>query len=175
MKLSKYLKMILIGVLAISFVACSDSKISDDKNNNNTQIEKVEDNKKKREYLVTKYFELEKGVSFNDVLSTIDSENITINDSEEFETPTGYKKREVNIIDGKNKLELVFRDNQLGSKTFTYDTDNTNSTWFYSNYYDILDAKDTSEESHGIWINAIKETTFNDEYEMNIYLQDNNF
>ena len=176
MKLNKYLKMILIGALAMSFVACSNSsETPGEENNTTTQTEQVEDHKKEREYLVTKYFELEKGVSFNDVLSTIDSESVTINDSEEFEAPAGYTKREVNIVDGKNKLELVFKDNKLGSKTFTYDTDNPNSTWFYSNYYDILDDKDTSEEAHGIWVDAIKGTNFNDEYEMNIHLQDNNF
>ena len=131
--------------------------------------------KKEREFLITKYFELEKGVSYNDALSILNNSDIEINDPGEFDAEAGYRKREVSISDKNNKLDLVFRDNKLGSKTFTYDTDNTNSTCFYSNYYDILDDKDTSEEDHGIWVDAIKGTNFNDEYEMNIHLQDNNF
>lgn len=166
--------MILLGLLLISTVACSS------KNNQNEQsLEDTTSNpineKKEREFLITKYFELEKGVSYNDALSILNNSDIEINDPGEFDAEAWYRKREVSISDKNNKLDLVFRDNKLGSKTFTYDTDNTNSTWFYSNYYDILDAKDTSEEDHGIWVNAIKCTNFTDEYEINIYLQDNNF
>lgn len=76
--------------------------------------------------------------------------NLKIKDPGEYDVQKEYKKREISILDGSNKLELIFRDNKLSAKTFTYNN-NSESSWFYSNYHDILDAKNTNEETHGIW------------------------
>lgn len=76
--------MILLGLLLISTVACSS------KNNQNEQsLEDTTSNpineKKEREFLITKYFELEKGVSYNDALSILNNSDIEINDPGEFD------------------------------------------------------------------------------------------
>ena len=131
-----------------------------------------QDQKKEIEYLVSKYLELEKGLSYENIESKLSKDKIKVNDSGEFDAPAGYKKREVSFIDGDNKLDLVFRDNKLASKTFTYDKDETNSSWFYSNYYDILDNTDEKSEAHGIWKNSITQIECTDEYDMIIKVQD---
>ncbi len=116
-----------------------------------------QDQKKEIEYLVSKYLELEKGLSYENIESKLSKDKIKVNDSGEFDAPAGYKKREVSFIDGDNKLDLVFRDNKLASKTFNYDK---------------LYNTDEKSEAHGIWKNSITQIECTDEYDMIIKVQD---
>lgn len=167
------MRMLLLSLILIFTVGCSSK---------NTDVEKTDDKPttmetpaKEREYLVSKYFDLKKGTSYNDAMALFKDKDLKIEDTGEYDAQKGYKKREVSILDGNNKLELVFRDNKLGAKTFYYDSSNSSETpWFYSNYYDILDNKDTNEEAHGLWKKGVSGEKFSDEYQMNIYLQENN-
>lgn len=165
------MRMLLLSLILIFTVGCSSKNMDVEKTDDKPTT--TETPAKEREYLVSKYFELKKGTSYSDAMDLFKDKNLKIEDPGEYDAQKGYKKREVSILDGSNKLELVFRDNKLGSKTFTYDNDNSKSSWFYSNYYDILDSKDTNEETHGIWKDGVSSTEFPDEYQMNIYLQDN--
>lgn len=174
----KKLSTILIASLLIFGISgCSkDIEQGSVEKNDNTQTEanenKNQETEKEVEYLVSKYLELEKGLDYENIKSKLSKDKIEINDSGEFDAPAGYKKREVSFVDGDNKLDLVFRDNKLASKTFTYDKDETNSSWFYSNYYDILDNTDEKSEAHGIWKNSITQIECTDEYDMIIKVQD---
>lgn len=169
------MKKTLISLLAATFIfsmaGCSkkeEHKITED----NKETSKIE-SKSERPYLVSKYFDFKKGTSFQEISKLIDKDTIKLTDPGEFEADAGYKKREVSFVDDKNKLTLTFRDNKLSSKTFTYDSDDTKSAWFYSNYYDILDNDSSAKEEHGIWKNAIKNISCIDEYHMQIEIHDN--
>lgn len=165
--MKKILGLTLMIVLSLTVTACS-SKNETKKNEEPKQKQEVKSNepKKDTEYLVSKYFDLNKGKSFEDIKSKLSKEGLTITDTGEFDADAGYKKREVSFIDGENQLDLVFRDNKLGAKTFTYNNGDSNSTWFYSNYHDVLDNDNSSEESHGIWKDSIKEIPCDMEYDI---------
>lgn len=163
--MKKILGLTLIIALSLTVTACS-SKNETSENEKPKQEVKSTESKNETEYLVSKYFDLQKGESFEDIKSKLSKEGLTIKDPGEYDAPKGYKKREVSFLDGKNKLDLVFRDNKLGAKTFTYDKDDSNSTWFYSNYHDVLDNDNSSEESHGIWKDSIKEIPCDMEYDI---------
>ena len=168
--------LILVGILSIALSGCSKTstqeKVTDEpkqETNNSNEVKNIEE----RPYLVEKYIEVSKGKSFEETKSIISKEGIEIKDSQEFDSPKGFKSREVSIIDGKNELKITFRDDKLSSKTFTYDKDDSKSDWFYSNYYDILDKDPEAGESHGIWLEGTKSIEYSDEYEMLIGIHDN--
>lgn len=163
--MKKIVGLTLIIALSLTITACS-SKNETKENEEQKQEVKSNEPKKDEEYLVSKYFDLQKGESFEDIKSKLSKEGLTINDPGEFDAEAGYKKREVSFLDEKNELDLVFRDNRLGSKTFTYNSDDAKSTWFYSNYYDVLDNDNSSKESHGIWKDSIKEIPCDMEYDI---------
>lgn len=172
--MKKIIGLVLMISMSLIVTACS-SKDEKQENIEPKEKQEVKSEKKEKntEYLVSKYFDLNKGESFEDIKSKLSKEGLTIKDPGEFDADAGYKKREVSFLDGKNQLDLVFRDNKLGSKTFTYNSDDSKSTWFYSNYYDILDGNSSNKEDYGIWKDSIKNIPCTDEYDMKIQIQDN--
>lgn len=171
----KKIKVLLSCFLLLFTIGCSSTK-----NETNSKVdnkvstnEEVAQDPKTREYLVDTYFKIQEGDSFDEIQHLISKEGISIKDSGEFDSQKGYKKREVSILEGNNKLDLVFRDDKLGAKTFTYNTNDSNSTWFYSNYYDTLDNTNTNEETHGLWENGVKPSEFDTELELNSYINEN--
>lgn len=171
--MKKKFGLILLISISLIVTACS-SKNTDEQNSigseNQQKTEKPKE--EKMEYLVSKYIELEKGTSFEDIKSKLEKDGISIKDSGEFEAKAGYLKREVSFIEGDNKLDLVFRDDKLGAKTFTYNTNDSKSTWFYTNYYDILENDASKEDENGIWKDSITKVDCSGEYDMIIKIQD---